>query len=809
MKYIFPRQSGLHNVFTSKVDYRDTAQPFKDYTLREQEIARVRHEQYVKSGAREDVDSFKTNIPKRLRAQALELVGKLRALHQACSYTELLRYYCPVKTLPAIAAKPNRVDSSASAKVTEESSVKLASAHDLCFTDLACPVSDVSAFCRAVLSKVVPKVFWGEGPTRSWNMRVFMRHVDRFVVLRKFESLTLHEVMQDLKIADITWLQPPKATATSKMSQSDFLKRRELLMEFVYYLLDSFLIPLIRSNFHVTESNVHKNRLFYFRHDVWRTLAEPSLTILKPSMFEEMKTENAQKLLAKRSLGYSHIRLLPKGTGMRPITNLRRRVQVRRGGNVILRRSINSVMAPTFNVLNYEKSAQPARLGSSLFSIGDIFPKLRAFRSSLQARGLADRPLFLAKLDVQSCFDTIPQQQLIQLLQNLLSANDYRVSRHAEVRPPQIQHDRAGAFLSARPLIKFVAHGRAAGKLLPFEQLMRQEFATGKKGTVFVDSVVQSVQHKEEVLGLLREHVERNIVKIGKKFYRQKQGVPQGSVVSTLLCNFFYARLEDQCLGFLRKADCLLLRLIDDFLLITLHRVDAERFVQVMYEGVPEFGVSVKKQKALVNFDVEVQGIGVMKQPEAATFPYCGISIDTATLDVSRVPDRKTTSNVCDALTVDITAVPGQTFHRKALNALKIRMHKMFFDTAFNALPTVLTNLYHTFHESALRCYGYLKSLPPNRQPPPRLLIKTVAELVALALAMMKRRTASKKGWAGYECTVGKRQTKWLACKAFQDVFQRRQTRFAVLLAWLEDGLLAAWPTSRVERGLMEGAAGG
>lgn len=246
---------------------------------------------------------------------------------------------------------------------------------------------------------------------------------------------------------------------------------------------------------------------------------------------------------------------------------------------------------------------------------------------------------------MQSCFDTIPQQRLVQLLQNLLSTNDYRVSRHAEVRPPQTHHDQAGASISARPLIKFVAHGRAAGNLLPFEQLMRQEFATGKRGTVFVDSVVQSVQHKEDVLGLLREHVERNIVKIGKKFYRQKQGVPQGSVVSTLLCNFFYAQLEDQCLGFLRKADCLLLRLIDDFLLITLHRADAERFVQLMYEGVPEYGVSVKKQKALVNFDVEIQDVKVMKHPAAATFPYCGISIDTATLDVSRVPDRKTTSS--------------------------------------------------------------------------------------------------------------------------------------------------------------------
>ena len=48
-----------------------------------------------------------------------------------------------------------------------------------------------------------------------------------------------------------------------------------------------------------------------------------------------------------------------------------------------------------------------------------------------------------------------------------------------------------------------------------------------------------------------------------------------------------------------------------------------------------------------------------------------------------------------------------------------------------------------------------------------------------------------------------------LACRAFRDVFQKRQTKFAVLLAWLDDGLVAAWPTSRAERRLLEGAAGG
>jgi telomerase reverse transcriptase len=139
------------------------------------------------------------------------------------------------------------------------------------------------------------------------------------------------------------------------MSVSDFEKRKELFAEFVYYIFDSLLIPLVRSNFHITESNVHRNRLFYFRHDVWRALSEPAMAALRSNMFEELDTEIARKRLASRPIGFSHIRLLPKAVGFRTITNLRRRPQYWQNGKQMIGRSINSVMAPVFRVLSYER----------------------------------------------------------------------------------------------------------------------------------------------------------------------------------------------------------------------------------------------------------------------------------------------------------------------------------------------------------------------------------------------------------------------------------------------------------------------
>lgn len=127
----------------------------------------------------------------------------------------------------------------------------------------------------------------------------------------------------------------------------------ELFLEFLYFVFDSLLMPLIRSNFYVTESNIDRNQIFYFRHSVWRHVAEPALLGLKLDMLEEVEFAHATALLRSRRLGYSQIRLLPKGSKLRPIMNLRRRM-LRTGASKNLGPSINSVLSPVHSMLKFE-----------------------------------------------------------------------------------------------------------------------------------------------------------------------------------------------------------------------------------------------------------------------------------------------------------------------------------------------------------------------------------------------------------------------------------------------------------------------
>ncbi|USW57953.1 Putative telomerase ribonucleoprotein complex - RNA-binding protein [Septoria linicola] len=777
MKYIFPYQFGLHNVLRADLDSRDTSQTFKDYAVREAEIAIAAHRQKQKNPAAVQESRHLPALPKRLRVDAETLVQRLRKRHSRCAYFALLDHYCSHQS-------PEDEDTGSPV-------------HN------ACTMSQVSAFCRAVVVKVFPKEFWGVGDVGAMNRRTVLTNVDRFVHLRRFETLSLHDVLQKMAL-DIAWLGPRTQALGGRTSMSDTTKRRELLAELLYYLFDSFLMPLIRSHFHVTESNAQRNQLLYFRHDVWKVLSEPAMANLKTSMLEAYEASNSVSTLTARQLGVSHVRLVPKESGMRPIINLRRRVQKLQHGHVVLGRSINSLLTPTFSVLNYEKSRSRNSLGSALFSVDDIFPRLQSYRKILSEQGLLGQRLYFAKVDVQACFDSIPQQRLMQLARRIIGDDEYQIAKYSRAKLLG-SHSRETPGFGAKPSWKFITKAVPADEIFDFKAEMSSDIDEGRRRAVYINGLAAKHESRGAMLSLLQEHIESNLIQIGKHLYRQKQGITQGSVVSSLLCSYFYADMERKVLGFVNDGKSVLLRLIDDFLVISTERSVAEKFMRTMHAGIPEYGVEVKLEKSRANFELEIDGKAIPVLTSTA-FPYCGNGINTATLDLSKDNDRKRRTNIADSVAVEYSKVPGQTFYRKLQNSLKLQMRAMLLSTSYNSVDTVLSNLYYTFIEVAQKSYHYIRSLPLAKQPPSKLFIRATDDMIKLACVLMKRRIRTSKDVMTYECCITAAQARWLACTAFTDVLRRRQTKHQALLAWLHAQL--ALPALRAQERVLRPAVG-
>ncbi|KAL8717849.1 MAG: hypothetical protein Q9181_008274 [Wetmoreana brouardii] len=387
-----------------------------------------------------------------------------------------------------------------------------------------------------------------------------------------------------------------------------------------------------------------------------------------------------------------------------------------------------------------ERHQSPNFVGSALFSVGDMYAKLKAFRDQQCFGRQGMSPLYFAKVDVQSCFDTIPQRGALKVMEKLASEDVYRIARHAQIKASDAGRSSSNLYAQAKPARKFLASAHPPLDFRSFDEIVDENLAVEKKNTVFVDNVLRTAHKKQKLLNLLKDHVERNIVKIGKKFFRQKEGIPQGSVLSSLLCNCFYAKLESEHLPFVSKTSAVLMRLIDDFLFITTCKQDAIWFLQIMHDGIEEYGVKVNPAKSLVNFRLKINGSML-----------------------------------------------------KRVSAFKIQTNKMFLDTNFNSVSNVISNVYQNFLEAAMKYYRYVKSLPRDKQPHAALLIETIESVMELAFVLIKAKHKSPKSHE-YNCVLSKRQVQWLALTAFRDVLSRKQTKFRQVLAWVEQAILDVKP---------------
>lgn len=420
-----------------------------------------------------------------------------------------------------------------------------------------------------------------------------------------------------------------------------------------------------------------------------------------------------------------------------------------------------------------------------MFSVGDIYKRIKAFKSSTHN---SSGPLYFAKVDVQSAFDTIPQSAIVGLLSSIPQQRGYQISNHWEIASKSDTPHQDQLLGKSRPVRKWLSAAMNNRDATTFLESLERNQGLNKKNTIFVESGFKKEYETSDLLQLVASHIQQNLVRIGKKYYRQKEGIPQGSVLSSTLCNYFYADLEVHVLKFLHAEDCLLLRLIDDFLLITTDKNKACRFVRTMHRGVPEYGVSVNPAKTLVNFDLTINAESVPRVGPEARFPYCGTLIHPQTLDITRDRDRSaaTPHSIYNSLTVEYTRVPGQNFQRKVLNAFKIQSHLMYLDTSLNSAPTMLSNLFTAFLETATKTWAYARCLPGPKRPRPALVVRAIRTLAEVAFLLATSKTRRSR-YPGYVCDVRKTEVAWLAYGAFLQVLGTKQSRFGEVLAWLRE----------------------
>ena len=767
MECLFPRQFGLHNVFTTKVNARQTAHAFNDYTMREAGIRSKTTDSVIPA------QPAAIKIPRRLRGTVITLIRKLQRNHRRCAYTQLLRHYCGIKRIGL-----DRINYD-----TTSSPERFATC-----------AADVSAFCRAVFRRLITSAMMGNDEAGAQNQAKLLNNIDTFVHLRRAESMTLHQAMQGIKVIGIAWLAADRNQASYlPLAKSDYHKRVEILQEFIYYVFDSIWIPLICSHFYVTESAPHGNKLHYFRHDVWRRISEPSLGAIKARSFEALAPERSRKLLQNQSVGYGQLRLVPKSQGMRPIINLSRCPPVMTKGQKV--QSVNKQLQPVLNALRFEKNRQPDLFGSAMFSVSAINRRLTDFSSQLDVNG--SKRLYFVKMDIKSCFDTIPHGKLLAALGPLLPRAEYSTRKRAQISLRRVSE----RHLKGGVMVKWPDHTDAIDAFGAIETNPEKQVSHFQRNTVVAETGSVTKTTSDQLLGILHAHVKNSLVKVGKRYFRQCVGIPQGSALSSLLCSYFYTAFENDCLSFLKGTPTCLLRLIDDFLLITTEKGLAIEFLTTMQTGSAVYGICVNPEKSLINFDAGVRHSLIPRTKSSTWFPYCGLNINMQNLMLSRNWDRKDPS-VRNNFRVEKHRTPGHTLTRRVLLFLKVRLATVVTDVERHTRRQVIMNTFEALMETAMKFHLYSSILHRKRERGENLQATITA-----AVEFVKQKVKTVQCSSGQQDsgqTVDSSIVCWLVATAFVNVLRRKQSTYAELLGWLEELQMQHSGFVALERALLQ-----
>ncbi|KAJ0490589.1 putative RNA-directed DNA polymerase [Helianthus annuus] len=417
----------------------------------------------------------------------------------------------------------------------------------------------------------------------------------------------------------------------------------------------------------------------------------------------------------------------------------------------------------------------PEKLGSSVFSYNDVHRNLRNFISRVKSGSSTLPRMYMVVADVQKAYDSIDQDKLLHLMKDVI-VDDHLLHQTHQIIASN-QHF----------------------QVLPYINLCKQfrsHAQSHSSHSIILDQGRSRIAAKDDLHFNLQQHVKNNLLYIDQRFYQQNVGIPQGSILSSLLCSFYFGHMETTklvpFLDKITKSDFMLLRFIDDFLFISTSKKLALGFFSRLERGFCEYNCSMNKEKFGLSFD-----FGQIKSKlNWSDFDgngnkfvrWSGLLINCKTLEVQADYTRYLNAHLRSTLTVCWQGNPGQHFRKKMCDYLRPKCHPIFYDSNINSAAVVRLNIHQAFLLCAMKFHCYACDLSDICTFDSRSYLDIICKSLRYMYRLMKRRVFSMQVDPGLRpfIRVRRREVDWLGLTAYVEVLKRKQSRYNELLYLLE-----------------------
>ncbi|CAA2973214.1 telomerase reverse transcriptase isoform X1 [Olea europaea subsp. europaea] len=705
-----------------------------------------------------------------------------------------------------------------------------------------CLKKQVVSFIWAVCRSIVPSDLLG----MPSNWRILRTNISKFIQLRRFEKFSLNQCMNKLKTSKFPLLSNKSCQLTRDLAKyaegncGDMQHKK---------CCELYATDIIKQSEH------EKQEVFYYRKPIWKKLMRESVTCMKGKSYRQLNHASVRQIIRNRSFGFSRARFLPKEHGFRLLANLKAssrmpvnllssRVlsngQLQRKASCVPRnvkydyfKSVNSVLRDLHVILKGIQTKEQEKLGSSVFDYNDVYRKFVPFLFSLRDGSTTMPSIFIVVSDVSKAFDSVNHDRLLNVIKDVVLDDEYVLEKSIQVScTKKSLRVRQHLTLADQDIITKSAKIPSCPPVHSLDGVLVKKTSSGRI-------------RKEKVHFILNEHIKRNVLQLDDNFYQQCIGIPQGSVLSSLLCSFYYGHMERNVIfPFLEKSwepdtthfsgkhdshgssasesNCkiemiacaskyLLLRFIDDFLFVSTSKKQSAMFFSRLHRGIREYNCYMNEEKYGLNFTVNSLGpLGLRSDrlyvgKDGISFlRWSGLLVNCCTLEIQADYTRYMNYHLSSSLTVCWDGKVGRHLKAKLCDYLRPKCHPIFYDSNINSAAVVRLNIYQAFLLCAMKFHCYVANLSPTFRFSPIFFIDAVDTSLRYMHKLIKKRMHSLIAGCDFRpiFNVKKKETLWLGLYAYVRVLRKKQSRYKELLSLLRSKLMTYWKAENLSPAL-------
>jgi telomerase reverse transcriptase len=513
---------------------------------------------------------------------------------------------------------------------------------------------------------------------------------------------------------------------------------------------------------------------------------------------------------------------------------------------------INASLKYTLNVLQCEANRQPEAFGSSTYGFNDIYcsykPFVKQWRSD-RVREISKNPDSLKDIirdfgphavcvDVSRAFDNVDVRTLMSVISSLITAEEYTIFKFTEI---------ITVMGTIRVKFRNVAVPSKDMKGHDISHYI-SSLSNGQKDRIFLDCITSEKIKRSKIMENLDDYLSLNLIKLKKKWRYQGKGIAQGGKPSTILCSLYLGYIERVCFDPLiascgvdnacigshgsvkenltsltamgmvvtpgggtgsyttlnrdsynskcpHRSHTMLIRLVDDWILISRHKDVAEQFAARILQGIPGFNIKVNPSKTQITFPIlDIPNIGVLRQniyEEADGTRYikwCGLLVDIQTLELRADYTRYCGEHVGISLNIPVSRNPGTMLSSKLCHYMRPKLLPVLLDQEINTPLNIRINLYQIFLLGAMKLHCFLSGLacPPNKDKSSGWIISAIKTGIRYVADSTRPRRIFRLAKTNQSelCNPGlpRCHVEYLGYHAFYTVLKRKQSRYPELL---------------------------